>query len=98
MSKGYDKEFKKKIALLHLREGRTIQSLHVEYGIAKSTINVWCDNYQQECQAKAEENPDAVNEYTLMKENADLRKKLAEVEKENLFLKKAAAFFAKELD
>ena len=33
-----------------------------------------------------------------MKENLALRKKLAEMEKENDFLKKAAAFFAKEID
>ena len=31
-------------------------------------------------------------------ENLRLRKKLEEAEKENLFLKKAAAFFAKEID
>jgi transposase len=32
-----------------------------------------------------------------MKENQQLRKRLEEAEKENLFLKKAAAFFAKEV-
>ena len=34
----------------------------------------------------------------LMKENLRLRKELEEAKKENLFLKKAAAFFAKEID
>jgi transposase len=33
-----------------------------------------------------------------MLENRNLRKKLEELEKENKFLKKAAAFFAKEID
>ena len=33
-----------------------------------------------------------------MQEVKQLRQKLAEVEKENDFLKKAAAFFAKEID
>ena len=33
-----------------------------------------------------------------MKENLKLRKELEEMEKENDFLKKAAAFFAKEID
>ena len=33
-----------------------------------------------------------------MKENNRLRKELEEARKENLFLKKAAAFFAKEID
>lgn len=92
MSKNYDNDFKHKIVLLHLQEGRTVKSLHEEYGIAKSTVSQWCEVYQQECQDKANENPDSVNEYTLMKENAELKKKLAEIEKENLFLKKAACF------
>ena len=34
----------------------------------------------------------------IMKENLRLRKKLEEMKKENLLLKKAAAFFAKEID
>ena len=38
------------------------------------------------------------NEYDYMKENLKLRKQLEETEKENRFLKKAAAFFAKESD
>ena len=33
-----------------------------------------------------------------MKENLRLRKELEKMKKENLFLKKAAAFFAKEID
>ena len=33
-----------------------------------------------------------------MKENLNLKKQLAELQKENDFLKKAAAFFAKEID
>ena len=33
-----------------------------------------------------------------MQENRRLRKELEETRKENLFLKKAAAFFAKEID
>ncbi len=47
---------------------------------------------------KAQANPDAPNEMELMKENLRLRKELEEAKKENLFLKKAAAFFAKEID
>ena len=33
-----------------------------------------------------------------MKQNNKLKKELEELKKENLFLKKAAAFFAKEID
>ena len=46
----------------------------------------------------ARQKPDAPNDLELMKENLRLRKELEEAKKENLFLKKAAAFFAKEID
>ena len=55
-------------------------------------------NLAEECHTKAQQNPDAPNDLELMKENLRLRKELEEAKKENLFLKKAAAFFAKEID
>lgn len=42
-------------------------------------------------------NDEAKNEYELMQEVRKLRQQLEEAEKENHFLKKAAAFFAKEI-
>lgn len=90
----YDKEFKKKMIRLHLDEGRTIASLSAEYGFAKSTYREWEKKYCNECQ----ENEEAKDELTLMEENRQLKKKLEEQEKEINFLKKAAAFFAKEID
>ena len=44
------------------------------------------------------DNPKAQSDYNYMKENLRLRKELEEAQKEVLFLKKAAAFFAKEID
>ena len=58
----------------------------------------WCAEFSEECHTKAQQNPDAPNDLELMKENLRLRKELEEAKKENLFLKKAAAFFAKEID
>ena len=43
-------------------------------------------------------NEKAQTDYDFMKENLRLKKQLAELQKENDFLKKAAAFFAKEID
>ena len=63
-----------------------------------SSISKWCREFSEECQEKALSNPDTPNEMELMKENLRLRKKLEEAKKENLFLKKAAAFFAMEID
>jgi len=98
MPQNYTPEFKKKIVRLRLEEGRTIKSITTEYGIAKETLRRWCNEFQQECQAQSTQSPASVNEAEIMKENLRLRKELAEKEKEILFLKKAAAFFAKEID
>ena len=98
MPQSYTPEFKKKIIRLRLEEGRTIHSLTAEYGIPKETIRRWCNEFQQECQAQSLHTPSSANEAEIMKENLRLRKELAEKEKEILFLKKAAAFFAKEID
>lgn len=94
----YPEEFKKRIVTLHEEEGRTCKSITAEYGVPKATISKWCTQFRKECQEKAKANPTEVNEYTLIQENRCLRKELEEARKENLFLKKAAAFFAKEID
>lgn len=91
-------EFRKKIVRLHMEEGRTYKSIIAEYDVSKASISKWCGEFSEECQEKALSTPDAPNEMELIKKNLRLRKKLAEARKENLFLKKAAAFFAKEID
>lgn len=98
MPQSYTPEFKKKIVRLHLEEGRTYKSITAEYGVSKASISKWCAEFSEECQTQAITNPDIPNEAELMKENLRLRKELAEKEKEISFLKKAAAFFAKEID
>ena len=94
----YEPKFKKKLVRLHLEEGCTLQSLSAEYGVAKSSITIWCRKFSKECREQALTNPTVPNELELMKENHRLRVELEEARKENLFLKKAAAFFAKEID
>ena len=90
----YEPEFKKKIVRLHLEEGRTLKGLAEEYGISKASISNWVSQFRTECQI----NEEAQTDYDYMKENLRLKKQLAELQKENDFLKKAAAFFAKEID
>lgn len=94
MSKQYEPEFKKKIVRLHLEEGRTLKSLAAEYGVSKASISIWVKQFREECQT----NEEAKADYDYMKENLKLKRQLAELQKENDFLKKAAAFFAKEID
>ena len=94
MSKHYEPEFKKKIVRLHLEEGRTLKGLAAEYGVSKASISIWIKQFSKECQT----NEEAKADYDYMKKNPQLKKQLAELQKENDFLKKAAAFFAKEID
>lgn len=94
MNPHYEPEFKKKIVRLHLEEGRTLKGLAKEYGVSKASISNWVSQFREECQT----NDEAKAEYDYMRENLQLRKQLAELQKENDFLKKAAVFFAKEID
>ena len=94
MSYLYEPEYKNKIVRLHLEEGRTLKSLQDEYKVSKASISNWVTQFRNECQI----NEKAKEDYDYMKENLRLRKELEEMKKENLFLKKAAAFFAKEID
>ena len=87
-------EFKKRIVRMHLEEGRTIKSLSEEYHVSENGIGYRLKKYREECTKV----PAAKEEYDLIKENLRLRKELEEAKKENEFLKKAAAFFAKEID
>ncbi len=98
MSQHYTEELKRRIVRLHLEEGRTYKSITNEYGVSKASISKWCSDFSEECQAKAQESPHNQTELDVMKENRRLHKELEELRKENNFLKKAAAFFAKEID
>lgn len=92
--KRYETEFKQQIVRLILEEGRTIASVNREFQLGEGTVRSWMKQFQEEC----ETNPELKREKDLYEENRKLRKELEELQKENLFLKKAAAFFAKELD
>ena len=94
MPQSYSTEFKKKIVRLHEEDGRTYKSITAEYGVSKASITNWCKELREECLS----NPQAQIEYDNMKELLKLKRENEELRKENLFLKKAAAFFAKEID
>lgn len=93
-SRNYEPEFRQKIVRLVLEEGRTIKSVNEEYNLGEGTVRGWIRKFEEEC----EFNPETKDIKDLYEENLKLRKQLAEAKKENDFLKKAAAFFAKELD
>ena len=65
-----------------------------EFSFSVATISNWVRQFRDECQI----NEKANNEYNYMEEKLRLRKELEEIKKENEFLKKAVAFFTKEID
>jgi len=92
--KKYSNEFKQQIVRIALESGRTIKSINNEYNLGEGTVRNWIRLFHEECDS----NPVMAEQNDLYEENRRLKKELAEAQKENLFLKKAAAFFAKEID
>ena len=91
--KHYPDETRQKIVRLHIQDGRTLKSLATEYGVSQASISNWVQHYRKECQTNEKEK----SQLELMEEVRKLRQEKAELEKENDFLKKAAAFFAKKM-
>jgi len=94
MSKHYDVEFKKEVVNEYLK-GRTLGDLSKTYGVATSTVSGWIKKYSEECHYTK---PQKIEKIITPEELRALNKRITELEKENTFLKKAAAFFAKEID
>ena len=80
----YDENFKKNIVLLH-QNGKTITELTKEYGISHSAISRWIKLYSEV----------KIDDETVLtaKQIRELQKRNAQLEEENLILKKAIAIF-----
>lgn len=72
----------------------TKEAAATEYGVSIASISNWIRAYREECQTNDEEK----TQLELMEEVCKLRQEKAELEKENDFPKKVAAFFAKKID
>ncbi len=88
----YDKELLAHLVKLHLEQGRTYISLEDEFGVHRNTISRAVRRFRKEAEADAEKAKVLAD----MEELHRLQKEVEELRKENDFLKKAAAFFAKE--
>lgn len=93
MSAGkYSDDFKEQVVLEVLRKDRTISSVAQSYGLVSQTVGLWVKKYR-------EAHPE-VSDLGEVVESAELkriRKENRELRLENEFLKKAAAFFAKDV-
>lgn len=90
----FTNETKKRVVREHIQDGRSLSSLAAEYGVSQATVSNWVRAYREECQSNDAEK----SNLELMEEVQKLRKEKAALQKENDFLKKAAAFFAKTID
>ena len=86
MAKVYNEEFKKQLVKEYI-QGKSYLTLEKKYGVAKSTLSGWVKKYSEECQFSQ---PHTTNFPVIpQKEIQDLHKRIAELEKENRFLKRS---------
>lgn len=90
----YDSALRDKVIRLHLEEGRSLKSLTQEFDLGSGTAKYWVDKYRKDCSGSKE----GIQQLEDLGVQKELLKRIEELEKENRFLKKAAAFFAKEID
>lgn len=94
MSVRYSEDFKKEVVKAYMSGNKSIPQLAIDYNIAKSSVSKWVNEYKEECLYTTSTSSES-NE---AKEIRRLNQLLNEKDKEIAFLKKAAAFFAKEID
>lgn len=94
MSVHYTEDFKKEVVKAYMAGDKSIQQLAVDFNVATSSVSKWVNEYKEECLYTTSTSSES-NE---AKEIRRLNQLLNEKDKENAFLKKAAAFFAKEID
>ena len=94
MSVHYTEDFKKEVVKAYMAGDKSIQQLAVDFNVAISSVSKWVNEYKEECLYTTSTSSES-NE---AKEIRRLNQLLNEKDKEIAFLKKAAAFFAKEID
>lgn len=94
MAKRYQKfspEFREETARLVVETGRPIAEVAREYGMSETALGSWVKKYRET--HAMDEPPLELSERARLKE---LEREVRELEMENNFLKKAAAYFARE--
>ena len=85
----YDEDFKKSLVSLH-QNGKTQSQLCKEYGVSQSALRNWVKQYST---VKLED-----GDILSAKQVKELQKRNAQLEEENLILKKAIAIFTPHSD
>ena len=94
MSVRYSEDFKKEVVKAFMAGDKSTPQIAAEFNVAKSSVSKWVNEYKEECLYTNS----TTTESNEAKEIRRLNQLLNEKDKEIAFLKKAAAFFAKEID
>ncbi|TWS17600.1 transposase [Tsukamurella asaccharolytica] len=93
MSTGkYGDDFKEQVVLEVINKDRTISSVAQSYGLVSQTVGLWVKKYR-ESHPEVSGSGEVVESAEIRRLRRELRESQAEVE----FLKKAAAFFARDV-
>jgi transposase-like protein len=87
----YKPEFRDEVAKLVVESNRPISEVAREYGLNETTVGGWVKKYR--AAHAADEPPLELSERARLRQ---LERRTRELEMENTFLKKAAAYFARE--
>jgi transposase-like protein len=91
VKKNYSPEFREEAVKMVIETSRPIAQVARELGIVEGTLGNWVNTYRRE--HAGEEPPLTLNERARLRE---LERETRELKIENDFLKKAAAYFAKD--
>ena len=94
MSVRYSEDLKKEVVKAYMAGNKSIPQIAIDYNIAKSSVSKWVNEYKEECLYTTS----TTSESNEAREIRRLNQLLNEKDKEIAFLKKAAPFFAKEID
>jgi transposase-like protein len=87
----YSPEFREQVARLVVEGQQSIAEVAREYGLSETTLGTWVRKYRKE--HAADEPPLELSERARLRE---FERRNRDLEMENVFLKKAAAYFARE--
>lgn len=90
MSSKYSPEFRREVVACALDGDRTIAQTARDFGLVENTVGNWVNAEKKRRSGNTEEAQDATERAT----QRELERRVRELETENAFLKKAAAFFA----
>ena len=87
----YSPELRAEVVRVVLEEGRTYAQAARDFGLIPETVRHWVKAEREKSSATTEQAREAVDRAKV----SEMERRIRELEMENAFLKKAAAFFAK---